>query len=49
MQRIWTMMKKSKKGYAKGGMSKKGFAVGGKTELPDLNNDGEVTQADILM
>ena len=37
------MMKK--KGYAMGGMMKKGYAAGG---FPDLNKDGEVTQADIL-
>ena len=42
------MMKK--KGYSKGGMmKKKGYAMGGKTsKFPDLNKDGEVTQADIL-
>ena len=41
------MMKK--KGYAMGGMMKKGYAMGGKTsKFPDLNKDGEVTQADIL-
>ena len=35
-----------KKGYAMGGaMKKKGFAAGG---FPDLNKDGEVTQADVL-
>ena len=38
------MMKK--KGYAMGGMMKKGYAAGGK--FPDLNKDGEVTQADVL-
>ena len=37
------MMKK--KGYAMGGMMKKGYAAGG---FPDLNKDGEVTQADVL-
>tara|TARA_Y100000385_G_scaffold201368_1_gene208508 strand:- start:2146 stop:2643 length:498 start_codon:yes stop_codon:yes gene_type:complete len=39
-----------KKGYKKGGMmKKKGYAMGGKTsKFPDLNKDGEVTQADIL-
>ena len=36
----------AKKGYAMGGMMKKGYAAGGK--FPDLNKDGEVTQADVL-
>ena len=36
----------AKKGYKKGGMMKKGYAAGGK--FPDLNKDGEVTQADVL-
>ncbi len=42
--------KMTKKGYSKGGMmKKKGYAMGGKTsKFPDLNKDGEVTQADIL-
>ena len=42
--------KMTKKGYAMGGMmKKKGYAMGGKTsKFPDLNKDGEVTQADIL-
>ena len=38
----------AKKGYMKGGMTKKGYAEGGKSEFPDLNKDGKVTQADIL-
>ena len=34
---------------SKGGMAKKGYSKGGKAKFPDLNKDGKVTQADILM
>ena len=47
-------MKMKSKGYSRGGMKMKskmkakGYKAGGK-KFPDLNKDGKVTQADILM
>lgn len=43
-----TPKKAMRGGMMKSKMKAKGYKAGGKTSFPDLNKDGEVTQADIL-